>query len=450
MANRNNIDRRQFLKRSVVTAAAVVGFPYLVSSAVLGKTGAVAASNRITLGCIGMGRQGTGNMLEFLQHKDVRVVAVCDVYGSQRQKAKNTVDRHYGDNGCATYGDFRELIARKDIDACLICTNDHWHVLVALEAVRNGKDIYLEKAMGLSVTEDRALRDAVNYYGTIFQFGTQQRSSSNFRFCCELVRNGRIGKLHTIMVGSPFSIAFPNQATEPVPEDLDYDMWLGPAPSAPYSYQRCRPWIGKEGYGIWYHISDYCQGFVAGWGIHHVDIAQWGNGSDNTGPVEIEGAGVFPKDGLADCAISWEMKLTYANGVEMIYMDAETAKARAWQFPEHGVAALFLGTEGWVCVHRGYIDAHPKSLLKSVIGPDEIHLIESKGHHRNFLDALKSRQETICPVESAVRSDTICHLSNIAMRLGRKLHWDPEKEEFVNDAEANRMLVRSMRSPWHL
>lgn len=450
MGNRNNIGRRQFLKRSVVTAAAVVWFPYLVSSSALGKAGAVAASNRITLGCIGMGRQGTLNMLEFLHHNDAAVVAVCDVYKSQRQKAKNIVDQHYGDNGCAVYGDFRELIARKDIDACLIATNDHWHVLVALEAVRNGKDIFLEKAMGLSVTEDKVLRDAVNYYGTVFQFGTQQRSSSNFRFCCELVRNGRIGKLCTILVGSPASIAFPNQAPEPVPKDLDYEMWLGPAPSAPYSYQRCRPWTPKGRYSIWYHISDYCQGFVAGWGIHHVDIAQWGNGSEHTGPVEIEGSGVFPDDGIADCAIKWKINLTYANGVKMIYMDTETAKARAWQFPAHGRGALFMGTEGWVFVCRGYINAHPESLLRSVIGPDEIHLIESNDHHRNFLDAIKSRRGTICPIEGAVRSDTICHLSNIAMRLERKLHWDPEKEEFVKDDEANRMLTRAMRSPWHL
>jgi predicted dehydrogenase len=397
------------------------------------------------MGCIGLGTQGTGNMRVFLWQKDVQVVAVCDVRRSQREKAKEMVDEHYGDKGCALYNDFRKLLARKDIDAVMIAPPDHWHVLMGLAAARAGKDMYFEKPAGLSVTHAKVLREVVNRYGVVFQFGTQQRSSSNFRFACELVRNGRVGKLHTILVGVPPGISYPNQQAEPVPEGLDYHMWLGPAPLAPYTYQRCRPFDPNEdvnwGYGIWYHIYDYCLGMHANWGVHHLDIAQWGNGTEYTGPVEVEGTGVFPRDGLANCLLTWDVRMKYANGVTMRYTDNGKN--------EQGI--IFKGTDGWVHVRRGnYIESRPKSLLKSVIGPNEIHLTKSKGPHRNFLDAVKTRGKTICPIEQAVRSDTLCHLNDIATRLGRKLRWDPEKEEFVNDSEANRMLKRAMRSPWHL
>jgi len=429
------------LLKNAAAAVSAVTFPYIVSSSALGKSGGVAAGNRIVLGCIGMGIQGTGLMREFLGHRDVRVAAVCDVSKNQRQKARNLVDRHYGDKGCAAYNDFRELCARSDIDAVCIATPDHWHVLVSLEAARSGKDIYTEKALGLSLAADKALRRTCRKYGTVFQWGTQQRSGRNFRFGCELVRNGRIGRLHTILVGAPYDFAFPNQPTEAVPKDLDYDLWLGPAPWSPYTYQRCRPWTSEESYGIWYHISDYCLGGIGGyWGVHHVDIAQWGHGTDHTGPVETEGTAVFPTDGLADCATSWKVYHRYADGVTMIYTDNQQNK--------QGV--VFQGTRGWVHVRRSGIWTQPESLLTTVIGPDEIHLTDSKNHQRNFLDAVKTRQRTVCPIEVAVRSDTVCHLTDIATRLGRKLQWDPEKENFVNDRQAKRMLTRPMRSPWHL
>ena len=440
MAIQKTISRRVLLKNAAAAVGAVT-FPYIVSSSALGKSGTVAAGNRIVVGCVGMGIQGTGLMREFLGHKDVRVAAVCDVSESQRQKAKDVVDRHYGDNGCAAYNDFRELCARRDIDAVCVATPDHWHVLVSLEAARSGKDIYTEKALGLSLAADKALRQACRKYGTVFQWGTQQRSGRNFRFGCELVRNGRIGRLHTILVGAPYDFAFPNQPTQPIPKDLDYDMWLGPAPWAPYNYQRCRPWTAEESYGIWYHISDYCLGGIGGyWGVHHVDIAQWGHGTDHTGPVEVEGTAVFPTDGLADCAVSWKVFHRYADGVTMVYTDNQQNK--------QGV--VFQGTEGWVYVRRSGIWTEPESLLTTVIDPEEIHLRDSKNHQRNFLDAVKTRQQTVCPIEVAVRSDTICHLTDITTRLGRKLQWDPAKEDFVNDRQASRMLTRSMRSPWHL
>jgi predicted dehydrogenase len=440
MSQDKKSSRRQFLKGTAMAAGAVT-LPYVVPSSAPGQAGTVAPSERIVMASIGLGIQGTGLLRAFLSHNDVQVVAVCDVRESQRQKAKGIVDQHYGNKDCVTYNDFCDVCRRPDIDAVCVATPDHWHVLVSLEAARNGKDMYTEKALGLSVAWGKALQTACHKYGTVFQWGTQQRSDKQFRFGCELVRNGRIGKLQTILVGVPYDFVVPNQPTQPVPEDLDYDMWLGAAPWAPYSYQRCRPWTQEESYSNWYHISDYCLGGIGGyWGVHHVDIGQWGHGTDNTGPVEIEGTAVFPKDGLADCATSWKVTHKYADGVTMVYMDEAQYK--------HGVT--FQGSEGWVHITREGIWAEPQSLLTSVIGRDEIHLIESKGHQRDFLDAVKTRGRTICPIDVAVRTDTICHLTDICTRLGRKLRWDPAKENFIDDAEASRMLMRPMRSPWHL
>ncbi len=436
-----NVDRRHFLRSTLQSAVAAIATPYIVPSTVLGRGNTVEPSNRITMGFIGLGIQGTGLLRAFLAEKDVQVVAVCDVRESQRQKARGIVDERYGNTACLAYNDFREVCHRDDIDAVCIATPDHWHVHVSLEAARAGKDMYTEKALGLSLAWDKALQNACHRYGTVFQWGTQQRSDRNFRYGCELVRNGRIGDLQTILVGVPHDFPFPNQPTQAVPKGLDYDMWLGPAPSTPYTYQRCRPWTKEESYSIWYHISDYCLGGIGGyWGVHHVDIAQWGHGTDETGPVEIEGAAMFPEDGLADCAISWKVQHRYADGVTMVYMDNE----------QHKQGVTFQGTEGWVHVNRQGIWAEPESLLTSVIGQDEIHLIESKGHQRNFLDAVKMRGQTICPVDVAVRTDTICHLTDICTRLGRRLRWDPEKEDFIDDPEASRMLTRAMRSPWRL
>ena len=440
MLRDNGVSRRRFLK-SAAGAVGALSFPLAIPSSALGTAGTVSPSERIAIGCIGLGTQGTGLMRAFLGHSDVQVVAVCDVYESQRQKAKAIVDRHYGNDTCRTYHDFREVCGRGDIDAVCVATPDHWHVLVSLEAARQGKDMYTEKALGLSVAWDKTLQEACHRYGTVFQWGTQQRSERNFRFGCELVRNGRIGRLHTILVGVPHDFSFPNQPTQPVPAGLDYDMWLGPAPWSPYSYQRCRPWTKEESYSIWYHISDYCLGGIGGyWGVHHVDIAQWGHGTDDTGPVEIEGTAVFPADGLADCATSWKVSHKYADGVTMVYMDNE----------RHKQGVTFQGSEGWVHVNRSGIWAEPESLLTSVIGRDEIHLTESSGHQRNFLNSVKTRQQTICPIDVAVRTDTICHLTDICTRLGRKVRWDPVKEDFIDDPEASRMLMRPMRSPWHL
>jgi len=253
--------------------------------------------------------------------------------------------------GCAAYNDFREIIARDDIDIVSICTPDHWHAIPGIMAARAGKDIFVEKPFTLNIAEGRAFVTAVETHGRIMQLGTQQRSDGRFRFACELARNQLIGEVHTIRVGSPASGQCPPQPPQPVPKGFDYDLWLGPAPWKPYTANRCRtPW--------WYFISDYTMGFVSGWGIHHVDIAQWGNGTDHTGPVEIEGTGVFPKDGLCDTAMSWRVVSTYASGVKMIFADNRQEK--------QGV--VFEGTEGWVYVRRGFIDARPRSLLSYKLG----------------------------------------------------------------------------------
>ncbi|MBN2269804.1 MAG: Gfo/Idh/MocA family oxidoreductase [Sedimentisphaerales bacterium] len=456
MQERRLFNRRRFLSRAAKAAAVSVSFPQIIQSSALGRSGSVAPSNRISIGCIGLGIQGTGNMREFLRQPDVHIGAVCDVRRSQCEKAKQIVDKHYSNQDCRMYGDFRAITRSDEVDAVLIATPDHWHVLMGLDAARNGKHMYYEKPIGWSFVAGQMLRDTVKRYGVVFQFGTQQRSSRDFRYACELVRNGRIGKLHTILVGVPGSVAFPDLPAEPIPDGLDYDMWLGPAPWAPHSFERCRPYTSRpnedwtRNYSLWYHISDYCIGFIGNWGIHHMDIAQWAAGTEETGPVEVEGKGEFPTDGIADCAITWQVENTFANGLKIIHMDNVTSSKHPDQVPGFGQGVLCRGSEGWVFVNRSKLDAHPKSLLASTIGPNEIHLHESSSHHRDFLEAVKTGQQTACPIDVAVRSNRICQIDDIAIRLGGKHRWDPQKETFIGNAEANRMLTKSMRSPWHL
>ncbi len=381
---------------------------------------------------------------------DVHVAAVCDVRESARLRAKNTVDQRYGDSACATYSDFRELLARKDIDAIVNATPDHWHVLIALEAARNGKDMYHEKPLGMSVQEAQVLRDEIHRTGRVFQFGTQQRSSYNFRFACELARNKKIGDLKTVVLGGvgggERENPPPEPPAEPVPPGFDYNMWLGPAPWAPYSAQRCS--------SAWGSIRDYCLGGISGaWGIHDVDIAQWAANADDTGPIEIEGTGEVPTDGLATAITAWNITHTYANGVKVLHMDGKAVRDYAKQngFPElPWMGVLFIGTDGWIFASRNTLRAKPSSLLRIALSPDDLRLYYSNNHARNFVECVLSRRKTICPIESAVRSDTVCHIDDIAVRLGRKLRWDPAREIFLNDQDANRMLVRPMRSPWRL
>ena len=429
--------RRRFLGRCAGAAAGVA----IVPSSVLGGPGRTSPGERVAMGCIGVGSRGLHNT-KGLMHQGAQIVAVCDVDRRARDRTKKIVEDHYARKlgrdkykACAAYSDFRELLARDDIEAVMIATPDHWHVPTAIEAVKRGKDVYVEKPLGMTVAEGQALREVVRRYGAVFMHGTEQRTMRQFRFACELVRNGYLGDLKLIKVACPGGRSTGIHRPMPVPDWLDYDMWLGPAPWNPYTAARCRV-------NSWYFISDYMtSGFVAGWGIHHVDMAQWALDADASGPVEIEGTGVFPDDGLYDTAVTWNIDYTYANGVRVSFTDNKKNK--------QGVE--FKGTKGRLHVDRARIKAaEPKSLLKTIIGPNEIHLYESDNDDRNFLECVRTRAETASPIEAAHRSTTVCYLGNIAMLLGRKLRWDPEKERFVGDDEANRMLSGAMRSPWRL
>jgi predicted dehydrogenase len=401
------------------------------------------ANDRIAMGFIGVGGQGGGHLRAMVRQTDVRVTAICDVMANRRNSAKDLVDSTYRDNRCKTYNDFREMLAAPEIDAVLLAVPDHWHVLIGLEAARRGKHMYYEKPMGVSLAESQAMRAAVKRYGITFQFGTQQRSSATFRHAVELVRNGRIGQLKEIVIGSANSQYVPNQPAQPVPEGFDYEMWLGPAPWKPYTAER----VTRN----WTLIYDYSLGCISGaWGVHDVDTAQWAVDADDSGPIEVEGDGAYPSDGLYDTAISWEIHHRYANGVKLIHTDIRSARKRWSQFSLGNMASLFLGTEGWVYVSRQAIRTQPESLVREKFGPNAVRVIHSNDHRRNFLDAVRTGGEPISGIEAAVRADTVCQQADIAMRLKRKLRWDPGKEQFINDEQANRMLSRPMRSPWHL
>jgi predicted dehydrogenase len=323
-------------------------------------------------------------------------------------------------------------------------------VPIAIAAAQAGKHMYVEKPLGVSMQQDQAVRAAVKRYGVVFQFGTQQRSGRNFRFACELVRNGRIGELQTIHAWCPRGESGGSTTPVPVPAGFDYDMWLGPAPYAPYTEDRCaaETYMRKGTY----HIFDYALGFIAGWGIHPLDIAQWGNGTDDTCPVEYEGTGTYPTEGLFDTCVTWDVRCRYANGVKIRFMSDDVVKPLIEEYHPRSIdhGTTFVGSEGWVSVDREGIYADPPSLLKSEIGPDEIHLYESNHHQQNLLDCIKSRSQTISHIDAAFQGDAICQLSEIAVRTGRKIRWDPKKEEIIGDDAASRLLTRPMRSPWHL
>jgi len=433
------VTRRAFLQRAAHLAGCVAAFPYLIPASALGKAGSTAASERITLGCIGVGGRGTGVMQALLATGQAQVVAICDVDTNRRTQVKDLLAKKYSSTGCADYNDFRELVARQDIDAVMIATPDHWHALPAIAAAKAGKAVYCEKPLALTIDQGRKTVEAVQRYGTVFQTGTQHRSERHFRRACELVRNGRLGKLHTVEVEIPGSMSLAGFDSGPVPKGFDYDMWLGPAPQAPYSPKRV------DAFG-WRWILDYAGGCVTDWGAHHIDIAQWGMGTTDTGPVEVQGKGVFPRDGLFNAAIYWRFECKYANGVTVVCFAKGELLAQG-QYP-NGIK--FIGNKGWLFVDTGRIDADPKSILKEEIGPDEVHLYESSNHYRNFIDCIRTRTPTAAPVEQAHRSVTVCHLGNIAMQLGRTIRWDPAAEKIVGDDQASRMLTTPMRSPWHL
>jgi predicted dehydrogenase len=434
MILQRSMTRRIFLK-GAAAAASTLPFPSFVPASCFGFADAPAPSEKITMGVIGTGGRGMFHVGDILRRPTCRLLAVCDVHAGRRGAAKQAVDAAYGSKDCASFNDFRDLLARPDIDAVVISSPDHWHALQAIAAARAGKDIYCEKPLSHTVEEGRAVVDAIQRHGVVFQHGTQQRSEASFRAAAELVRNGRIGRLKTIRLGVPSGQSIGPQPVTPVPPDLDYDLWLGPAPWAPHTPKRV------ESSHSWYWISDYCVGYIAGWGVHHVDSAQQGNGTDLTGPVRVSGRGVFPQEGLYDCAVHWRLELLFENGVTMI--DADVSQER--------MGVMYEGTEGTVYAWRdNRLETKPESLRGEVIRPEEFHTYESTDHMGNFLDCLRTRKETAAPVEVAHRSTTICNIGAIALRLGRGLRWDPRAERFEGDAEADRMLSRSLREPWHL
>jgi predicted dehydrogenase len=430
MVKRKVFNRREFIKQAAGTAAAVVGFPHIIPASAFGNA---SPSERITLGFIGAGKQSKHLMRSFLNSPGTQVLAACDVDKLKLARGKKIVEDHYteknGDSykGCDTYGDFRDLLARDDIDAVVIATPDHWHAITVIQSAMAGKDIYCEKPLSQTIAEARAMVNAVRRYGRVFQTGSMQRSDWHFRLGCELVLNGYIGELKNVNVnvgGPPEDKPLPAQ---PVPDYLDWDMWVGPAMMRPYNPE-LSPHLSWDGFPHWRNNSIFGGGGMTDWGAHHFDIAQWGMNMDESGPVEI-----IPPDGKDYKVLTYK----YATGVTM------TRSGRA-----RGV--LFTGTKGEVNTDRGFLETKPESLKNQQIGPDGIHLYESRNHYVDWLDAIRKRSKPICDIETGCRSVTVCHLGNIAYKLGRPLKWDPEEEVFVGDNDANRLLSRPMRSPWHL
>lgn len=442
--------RREFLKSGVVLAGGLA-LPTFVPASALGRAHRPPASERITLGFIGTGNMGMNHVMSFLQQDCVQIVAVCDVNRGSggywngglggREPAQTLVNFHYGKeiasgrfSSCDAYEDFREVLERDDIDAVVIATPDHWHAIPVIRAAEAGKDIYCEKPLSLTVRQGRAMSDAVSRTGVVFQTGSQQRSDWRFRRACELVLNGVIGELQTVRCGMPggnidFGRTGHRKDPEPVPDGFNYDMWLGPAPEAPYAPARCH--VNYR----W--IFDYSGGQMTDWGGHHPDIAQWGMGTARTGPIGIRNArGVFPEGDLWNTATEYYFEARYANGVTLIVSSEERMGVR------------FEGTDGWIWVTRGDHETSDPALWTADIPDDGIRLPRSDNHHANFIDCILSRAEPVAPVEEAHRSITIAHLGNIAMRLGRDLDWDPDTETIVGDEEANAMLDRPMREPW--
>jgi predicted dehydrogenase len=434
------MNRRQFLKKLSLATVGVgaLGFPEIVSASALGKSGATAPSNRIVMAGVGFGMMGIPNMKSFLEKKEVQWVAVCDVDKNHLIEARDIVNEKYGNKDCAALHDFRQLCRRRDIDAVSIAVPDHWHALLAIACARAGFDIYGEKPLSHSLLEGRAMCNAVKRYSRVWQTGSWQRSVANFHQACELVRNGRIGKILRVEVGLPsghhdFAGTFGQETLGPPPPYLDYDFWVGPAPYVPYCTARVHM--------NWRWNMDFGGGQLMDWIGHHLDIAHWGLGFDYKGPLEIEGTAEFPRSGIYNSPTRYYLTAKYADG---------TPLAIAGGYKEIRSGTKWIGEYGWVWVDRGGLEAQPESLLNEFIGPDEIRLQRSRDHYQNFLDCVKSRQLTITPCEVAHRSASVGHLGVIALELGRKIRFDPDKETIIDDPEATRLLSRSFRSPWQL
>lgn len=450
------LNRRSFLKGSVAIAAAA-GFPAIVPASIFGQS---APSNRINVGAIGVGRISRGHdMPGIWKYDHARIVAVCDLDAGRLQDGKGLVDSVYAKKtgkpytGTRTFSDYKQLLAEKDIDAVVISTPDHQHAILAVDAVHAGKDVYLQKPASLTIAEGRAMADEVKKSGRILQIGSQQRSWKQFRRACELVRNGRIGTLKHVEIGLPGDPAGGDPTPMPVPGGFIYDPWLGSTPVVPYTVDRVMPRKGYNRPG-WLRCEQFGAGMITGWGAHHVDTAHWGMDTEYTGPIEVWGIAEFPNHGLWDVHGAFKTHAIYKNGVTMEI---------SGEFP-NGIK--FYGTEGWIFVCRDeqasptaaageraqvqpLVASNPK-VLESVIGPNEVHLHYSEDQHGNWLDCIRSRNQPIAPAEVGHRACSTCLIHHIAMKTGRHLHWDAEKERFINDPDANNRLSRPQRAPYQM
>ena len=451
------MERRNFIRKTVAGGVATILVPTILPSNVFGRT---MANGKINIGQIGCGRIARDHdMAETLKYENARLIAVSDVDSNRMKDAKTLVEKYYAEKTGSTkavdvkmYGDYKEMLLNPDIDAVLISTPDHWHSQIAVEASLAGKDVYLQKPTSLTLEEGRILSDIVREKGTILQVGTQQRSSPQFRVAAELVRNGRIGKLHTVKIGLPGDPSGPEAAPMPIPTNLNYDMWLGSTPPSPYTETGVHP---QEGYGRpgWLRREQFGAGMITGWGQHHYDSAAWGMDTELTGPISVDAVAQFPKSGLWNVHGDFMAKAEYANGITMYTSGAYT----------NGIK--YIGTEGWIFVSRGSysatasdpvskeksakaLDASDPKILGSEIAANEIHLYKSDEQHGNWLECIESRKEPISPVEIGHRACSVCLITHISMKLERKLNWNPDTERFTNDKEANAMLSRSQRSPY--
>ena len=450
----SKINRRKFVGNTLKTTAAAFAIPTIVPSTVFGKS---APSNKIQIGQIGCGRIARGHdMPGTMQHDVARLISVCDLDRNRTEDGKKLVEDYYKKKGTSVdvsmYDDYKEMLMNKDLDAVIISTPDHWHSQPAIEAALAGKHVYLQKPTSLTVAEGRLLSDIVHRTGKILQVGTQQRSSPQFRYAAELVRNGRIGKIHTVKVGLPGDPGGPVAEEQPIPAGFNFDMWLGSTPEIPYSEMLVHP---QKGYGRpgWLRKRQFGAGMITGWGQHHFDSAAWGMDTEYTGPISVEAVAEFPKSGSWDVHGDFMVKAEYENGITMLTSGG---------FP-NGIR--YEGEDGWIFVTRGAyratasdpipenngvksLDASDPKILNSVIGKDEIHLYESEEHHGNWLECIQTGKQPISPVEIGHRACTVCLISDIAMQLPRKLNWDPSNERFINDDEANSMLSRPQRYPY--
>jgi predicted dehydrogenase len=428
------LTRRRFLRRSSAATAALAA-PQVITSRLFGQG---APSNRITLGLIGAGNIGVAHLDTLLGYKDtVRVLGVCDVDRERRETSAARINQEYGSNDCRPYADFRELNRRREIDAVLVCTPDHWHALNALDAFRQGKDVYIEKPLTLTIAEGRALVDEARKYGRMVQHGTWQRSMKRFHDLVEFVRSGGLGKLQYVecLIGANNRHVGATWRPEPVPEGLDWDMWLGPAPWRPYTFFGCH-------YNFRF-IADNASGQMTNLGAHCLDIGQWVLDADRSGPVEIEGHGDYPTSGLFTTPTRIDVTFRYANGVPM-YCRTDLAVSG-------NNTSRFFGERGWLDIGYSRMSASDPQLLREMQAPNKrVKVPSSKNHYDDFFSAMRTRKGTIADAETSHRTTTVCNLGQIAMVLGRKLRWDPAKEEFVGDAMANRLRSRPMRAPWSL